>query len=198
MSAETWWAFCLFALVSSITPGPNNLMLLASGVNFGLRATLPHILGIAAGFALLLLAVGLGLAELFQRWPWAYEALKWAGAAYLLYLAWAIARSGSPEAKESTKPMGFVAAAAFQWVNPKAWIMGVSAFATYVPAQGVWAVAKVALLFALINGPCLSLWALMGSRLRDWMAKGRRQRVFNLLMSGLLALSLWPLLGAKL
>lgn len=198
MSAETWWAFCLFAFVSSITPGPNNLMLLASGVNFGLRATLPHILGIAAGFALLLLAVGLGLAELFQRWPWAYQALKWAGAAYLLYLAWAIARAGSPLARESTKPMGFVAAAAFQWVNPKAWIMGVSAFATYVPAQGAWAVAQVALLFALINGPCLSFWALMGSRLRDWMAMGQRQRAFNLLMAALLVLSLWPLLGAKL
>jgi threonine/homoserine/homoserine lactone efflux protein len=198
MSAENLWAFCVFAFVSSITPGPNNLMLLASGVNFGLRATLPHMLGIAVGFALLLLAVGLGLAALFQQWPLAYAVLKWAGAAYLLYLAWAIARSGSPQAREQARPMGFISAAAFQWVNPKAWIMGVSAFTTYLPSQSFLNVAQVALLFALINAPCLSCWALMGSRLRRWMAQGQRQRLFNLLMGGLLVLSLWPLLGAKL
>jgi threonine/homoserine/homoserine lactone efflux protein len=94
--------------------------------------------------------------------------------------------------------MGFISAAAFQWVNPKAWIMGVSAFTTYLPAQSFLNVAQVALLFALINAPCLSCWALMGSRLRRWMAQGQRQRLFNLLMGGLLVLSLWPLLGAKL
>jgi threonine/homoserine/homoserine lactone efflux protein len=198
MSAQTWWAFCLFAFVSSVTPGPNNLMLLASGVNFGLRATVPHIFGIAAGFAALLIAVGLGLAEVFQRWPWLYIALKWVGAAYLLHLAWVIARAGRPQELGRARPMAFHAAALFQCVNPKAWIMAVSAFATYVQVQDAAAVVQVALCFVLIGLPSSGFWALVGSRLRNWLAEGRRQAHFNGLMGGLLVLSLWPILGARL
>jgi len=194
MSADLLAAFCLFAFVSSITPGPNNLMLLASGVNHGFRATLRHLFGVSAGFALMLVAVGMGLAELFERWPLLHELLRWVGAGYLLWLAWRIARSGSPAQAQAQPPMGFFAAAAFQWVNPKAWMMGVTAYTTYVQARDLPLVLAVALLFAVINLPCLSTWTLLGSRLRGWMAVGQRQRCFNLLMGGLLVISLWPML----
>lgn len=196
MTPELLLAFALFAVVSSITPGPNNLMLLASGVNFGFRATVPHILGIGAGFAALLLAVGGGLAALFVRWPWAHTALQWVGAAYLLWLAWRLARAGAPTEGPAVtaEPLGFWGAAAFQWVNPKAWIMGITAFTTYVQTPSAGTVVTMAALFALLNLPCLSVWALLGSRLRGWMAVGRRQRVFNGLMGALLVLSLWPML----
>ena len=194
MNAELLGAFCLFAFVSSITPGPNNLMLLASGVNHGFRATLRHLLGVSAGFALMLVAVGLGLAELFERWPLLHELLRYVGAAYLLWLAWRIARSGSPAQAQAQPAMGFFAAAAFQWVNPKAWMMGITAYTTYVQARDLPLVLAVAALFAVINLPCLSTWTLLGSRLRGWMALGQRQRYFNLLMGGLLVISLWPML----
>jgi threonine/homoserine/homoserine lactone efflux protein len=127
-------AFALFALVSSITPGPNNTMLLASGVNFGFLRTIPHALGISLGFMLLVVAVGLGLGEIFTAAPWTYTALRWIGAAYLLYLAWCIATSGrmSEAGEHGGTPMTFLGAAAFQWVNPKAWVMAVGAITTYV------------------------------------------------------------------
>jgi len=196
MTPELLLAFALFAVVSSITPGPNNLMLLASGVNFGFRATVPHILGIGAGFAALLLAVGWGLAALFVRWPLAHTVLQWVGAAYLLWLAWRLARAGAPAEGPARAggPLGFWGAAAFQWVNPKAWIMGVTAFTTYVQTPSDGTVVAMAALFALLNLPCLSVWALLGSRLRGWMAVGQRQRAFNALMGALLVLSLWPML----
>lgn len=196
MSAELLIAFLLFAFAASITPGPNNLMLLASGVNHGFRATLPHLLGVSFGFVVLLLAVGLGLAELFARWPLLDGLLRAAGAAYLLWLAWRIARSGAPQPGEGkAAPMGFWAAGAFQWVNPKAWMMAVAAYTAYVPARSALAVLGVALVFALVNLPCLSVWTLIGSRLRGWMAVGRRQQVFNASMGALLVLSLWPMLA---
>ncbi|MBB5205737.1 threonine/homoserine/homoserine lactone efflux protein [Inhella inkyongensis] len=195
MSGEVLLAFCLFACVSSVTPGPNNLMVLASGVNHGFRASIPHVLGIGIGFGVMLVAVGLGLGQLFERWPLAYELLKWLGAAYLVYLAWAIARSGAPElqSSKSGRPMTFLEAAAFQWVNPKAWIMAVGAFSTYVPGHGLWAVLLATGVFVMINIPSVSLWAWCGSALRAWMAVGVRQRLFNLGMALLLLLSLVPL-----
>jgi threonine/homoserine/homoserine lactone efflux protein len=196
MSAELLIAFCLFAFVSSITPGPNNLMLLASGLNFGLRRTLPHMLGVSIGFAVMLLAVGAGLTALFQAWPLAYTLLKIVGTVYLVYLAWAIARSGRPGLREAARPMSFWAAAAFQWVNPKAWMMGVTAFAAYGGNGGWRQVLLIALLFSVINLPCVGSWAWVGSRLRDWMAIGRRQQFFNLAMALLLLASLAPMLSA--
>lgn len=195
MNPELLLAFLVFAFAASITPGPNNLMLLASGVNHGFRATVPHLLGVGFGFFVMLLAMGLGLAELFARWPALNRLLSVAGAAYLLWLAWRVARSGPPApGTRAEPPMGFWAAAAFQWVNPKAWMMAVAAFSTYLPARSPLAVLAVALLFALVNLPCLSTWTLLGSRLRGWMAVGSRQRVFNRTMGGLLVLSLAPML----
>lgn len=201
MSWETLLAFSLFAMVTSITPGPNNLMLLASGVNFGFRLTVPHMLGISCGFLVMAFSVGLGLAEVFTRLPWIYGLLKWAGALYMLYLAWCIANSAPPSdvapGLRPAKPLGFWGAAAFQWVNPKAWVMAISGYSTYVPASsGFVIVAGAALLFAVINFPCVSLWALFGAGLRNVLRVRRNLIAFNYGMAALLVLSLYPLFRA--
>lgn len=203
MSQDTLFAFSMFALVTSITPGPNNFMLLASGVNFGFRSSVPHMLGISSGFLLMVLAVGLGLAEVFSQFPWLYDLLKWVGAIYMLYLAWCIATSGPLEDTPSptaglAKPMSLWGAAAFQWVNPKAWIMAVGAFSTYVPASsGLVIIASVAALFAVINLPSVGAWALFGSSLRHVLQVRRNLLAFNYSMAGLLVASLYPLLPAS-
>jgi threonine/homoserine/homoserine lactone efflux protein len=199
MPADTLFAFAIFALVTSITPGPNNLMLLASGVNFGFRSSVPHMLGISLGFLVMVMAVGLGLAEVFNRFPWIHGVLKWVGAIYMLYLAWCIAHSGPPDDPgsrgRSSRPLGFLGAAAFQWVNPKAWVMALSAFSTYVPASGgIKAIVLAALLFAAVNLPSVGLWALSGARLRHFLQGPRNLRLFNHGMAGLLVVSLYPLL----
>jgi threonine/homoserine/homoserine lactone efflux protein len=131
LTADLLLAFILFAFVSSITPGPNNTMLLSSGVNFGFNRTIPHMLGISCGFALMVLAVGFGLGAVFKAYPILYTVLRYAGAAYLLYLAYKIATSGPAEDgdQSNTRPMSYLSAAAFQWVNPKAWVMAIGATA---------------------------------------------------------------------
>ena len=201
MPWDTLLAFSLFAMVTSITPGPNNLMLLASGVNFGFRLTVPHMLGISSGFLVMAFAVGLGLAEVFTRLPWIYGVLKWAGAIYMLYLVWRIANSAPPADTPpdacAAKPLSFWGAAAFQWVNPKAWVMAISGFSTYVPAtSGLMIVAGAALLFAVINLPCVSVWALCGEGLRNVLRVRRNLILFNYGMAVLLVISLYPLLRA--
>lgn len=139
LSPDLLLAFALFALVTSITPGPNNTMLLASGVNFGFNRSIPHILGISCGFFVLVLAVGLGLGAVFEAYPVLYSVLRYVGAAYLLYLAWKIARSGPMSETEQGqgKPISYWGAAAFQWVNPKAWVMAVGAISTYTPCRAI-------------------------------------------------------------
>ncbi len=196
LSFDLLLAFALFALVTSITPGPNNMMLLASGVNFGFRRTLPHMLGISTGFMVLVLAVGFGLGSLFQTWPVLYTLLRYLGGAYLLYLAWKIATSGpaNEDDKPQGKPMSFMAAALFQWVNPKAWVMAIGAISTYTPMQGYFTnVLVIAAVFALINLPGVSIWAGFGSLLRNVLRDPRGLRIFNGVMALLLVLSLYPL-----
>ena len=146
-----------FAFVTSITPGPNNLMLLASGTRFGWRRSLPHLMGISFGFAVMLLLVGLGLGEVFVRLPMLHEVLKWLSLVYLLYLAFKVATAAPPAADGSTsgRPMGFGAAALFQVVNPKAWAMALTA----VTAYGTLGVAAVTLVFVVVNLPCCGCWA---------------------------------------
>ncbi len=191
-------AFTLFAFVSSITPGPNNTLLLASGVNFGFRRSIPHALGVSIGFMLMVLAVGLGLGAVFKAVPVAYTVLRYAGAAYLLYLAYRIATSGPMSADGSAgerRPMSFLAAAAFQWVNPKAWVMAIGAITTYTPADGYIAnVFVVALVFAIVNLPSVCLWVGCGSALRRVLQERRWLMLFNGLMAALLVASLYPLL----
>lgn len=197
MSADTFLALLLYAFVTSITPGPNNLMLLASGVNFGFMRTIPHALGIGGGFLTLLLAVGFGLGAVLAAFPSLHLALKAAGGAYLLYLAWRIAMSRSMGSGENAKarPMTFLEAAAFQWVNPKAWVMAIGAMAIYAnPANPVVSVLLVALAFAAVNVPSVSTWAGFGTALRGFLSDPARLKWFNIAMGLLLALSLWPML----
>ncbi|QLG93482.1 LysE family translocator [Pseudomonas yamanorum] len=199
MSSSLLSAFALFAFVSSITPGPNNTMLLASGVNFGFRRSIPHALGISIGFMLLVISVGLGLGEVFKALPWAYTLLRYVGAAYLLYLAWKIATSSAmaDEPDANRQPMTFLGAAAFQWVNPKAWVMALGAITTYTPAEGyVVNVLVIAVVFAVVNLPSVCVWAGFGSGLRNLLREPRWLRVFNLSMAGLLVLSLYPMFFA--
>lgn len=197
MSLDHILALTVFAFVSSITPGPNNLMLLASGVNFGFARTIPHMLGIAAGFASLLLAVGLGLGALLVAFPVLHVVLKIAGGAYLLYLAWRIATSRSMVSgrEQGARPMRFAEAAAFQWVNPKAWVMAVSAMAIYTTAERPLAsVVLITLVFTVVNLPSVSAWAGFGVALRGFLADPVRLKWFNIAMGVALAASLWPML----
>lgn len=196
MTLDLMLAFLTYAFVTSITPGPNNTMVLASGVNHGFSRTIPHVLGISCGFAVMVLAVGFGIGRLFIAAPWLYEALRWIGAAYLLWLAWKIATANAMDEKTTaSRPMSFWQAAAFQWVNPKAWIMAIGAIATYTPANGgLGTIVIVAILFALVNAPTVALWAAFGTTLRRWLTDARYVRIFNITMAVLLVLSLQPLL----
>lgn len=199
MTYELFLALLGFAFVTSVTPGPNNMMLLASGVNFGLRRTVPHMLGISIGHAVMVFLVGLGVAGVFLAHPLALAALKVAAVGYMLWLAWKIARSGAPgEGKAGGRPMTFLQAAAFQWVNPKAWAMALGAVAAYVPEPSVAAYATVAGVFASVNLPSVAVWAAAGQGLRRWLDDPRRLRAFNWGMAALLVLSLWPVLGMEL
>ncbi|MBB3540663.1 MULTISPECIES: LysE family translocator [unclassified Rhizobium] len=196
MPLDTFLALVLFAFATSITPGPNNMMLFASGVNFGFRRTVPHMLGIGAGFFSLLIGVGFGLGALLHTVPALYMTLKFAGGAYLAWIAWKIATSRSiGEGKSGARPMSFLSAAAFQWVNPKAWVMAVTAMATYtIPDIYLASVLIVGGAFAVVNVPSVSTWAGFGSALRDWLSEPTRLKWFNITMAVLLVLSLWPLL----
>lgn len=196
MSVEIFLTLIVFAFVTSITPGPNNFMLLASGVNFGFRRTIPHMLGIGGGFLLLLVAVGFGLGGLLTASPALYLVLKFTGGIYLLYLAYRIAMSRSLRHGDSNAhPMSFLAAAAFQWVNPKAWVMAVTAMATYTnPNAYMPTVLIVAVTFTCVNVPSVSTWAGFGTILRNWLMEPTRLKYFNITMGLLLALSLWPML----
>lgn len=197
MSADTFLALVVYAFVTSITPGPNNLMLLSSGVNFGFMRTVPHMAGIGVGFFVLLLGVGLGLGAALLAYPPLHLALKLVSGAYLLYLAWKIASSRSLGAAKGAgaRPMTFLEAAAFQWVNPKAWVMAVSAMAIYTdPAMPFLSMLIVATAFAAVNFPSVSTWAGFGTTLRGFLADPVRLKWFNVAMGVLLALTLVPML----
>lgn len=196
MTIDLFFALLVFALVTSITPGPNNLMLLASGVNFGFRRSLPHMWGVGLGFGFMILAVGLGLIQLFDRYPLLHTALSYAGGAYILWLAWKIAWAGPvKDGQSSGSPMTFLGAAAFQWVNPKAWVMAISAIATYtLPASYLWSLLQVCVVFVAVNVPSIASWVLFGSGLKRFLNDPRYHRAFNVAMAVLLVLSLAPLL----
>lgn len=195
MMLETLPALALFALVTSVTPGPNNLMLMASGANFGFRRTVPHMLGVGLGFVLMTFLVGVGLAGLFQTYPLAVTALEVVSVVYMLWLAWKIAHAAAPKDRQAGgTPMTFLQAAAFQWVNPKAWAMALTAITVHAPDRSLWAVALVAVIFGAINLPSVSLWTLIGQQLRRVLTNTRRLMIFNWTMAGLLVLSLAPVL----
>ncbi|RZW09450.1 MAG: LysE family translocator [Rhodobacteraceae bacterium] len=183
-----------FAFVTSVTPGPNNLMLMASGANFGFARTIPHMLGVALGFVFLASVVGLGLAGLFERWPRIYDVMLAVSVGYLLWLAWRIANAGQVKEKGAARrPLTFLEAAAFQWVNPKAWAMALTAVTVYAPGPGFAAVAAVALIFGAINLPSVGSWCLLGVQLRAFLSNPRRLKVFNWTMATLLIVSMVPM-----
>ena len=184
-----------FIFVSSITPGPNNVMLTASGANFGYQRSMPHMLGISVGATFMLLLVGAGLGAAFARWPQLYTMLQWVGAAYLIWLAWKIATSGQVQAGQAKpRPFNFWQAAAFQWVNPKAWLMSVGVVAAYTSPHTYWASLTLgALVMLVVNYPCISVWTLFGSVIGRWLQSPRALQRFNGAMAVLLLLSLYPL-----
>ena len=195
MTQDLLLALMGFAFATSVTPGPNNMMLLASGANFGLRRTVPHMLGISVGHALMVFLVGLGLAGLFVAEPRLFTGLKVVSVAYMLWLAWKIAGAAPPRPGQTTgKPFTFVQAAAFQWVNPKAWAMALTAVTVYAPGGEVWPTAVVAAVFACVNLPSVTVWAAAGQGVRRWLDTPGRLRGFNVTMAVLLVLSLWPVL----
>ncbi len=196
MSTEVFLALAGFAFVTSITPGPNNLMLMASGANFGFRRSIPHMLGISIGFVLLAITTGAGLAQAFETFPALRTTLKVLGTGYMLWLAWKIAHASPPDVSKPTgRPFGFLQAAAFQWVNPKAWAMAITAVTVYTPDDRLMSVVLVAVLFGLVNLPSVGSWTLLGLHLRKLLTNPRRLRAFNVTMALLLVASLWPVLA---
>ena len=186
----------MFAFVSSVTPGPNNVMLTASGATFGYRRSVPHMLGICLGVVIMVLLIGAGLGKLFEAEPRIYTLLKYVGAAYLIWLAWKIARAGGVDQGQSgSRPFSFWQAAAFQWVNPKAWIMAIGIVATYTPRDGYAAnLLLAALVLGLVNYPSVSVWTLFGSAVGRALRTPRALQRFNWCMAALLVLSLYPVL----
>lgn len=188
-------ALVLFAFVSSITPGPNNLMLMASGANFGFRRTIPHMLGINLGFVFMCMVVGVGLAQVFEAYPVSYTILKVLSVGYLLWLAWKIAHAAPIQSRDAAgQPMTMLQAAAFQWVNPKAWAMVLTAISVYTPDQTVRMVVLVSLIFAAVNLPSIGTWTVLGQQLARFLTSPRRLVAFNWSMAALLIASLYPVL----
>jgi len=198
---ELWLALALFCAVTLFTPGPNNLMLMTSGLNFGFRRGMPHLWGVTLGFTVMVLIVGLGLGAIFAKWPVLYTVLKYAGAAYLLYLAWQIAVSPPPtpgDAKSAGKPIGFLQAVAFQWVNPKAWVMAVGAITTYAAVAAFpLNVAIIAALFCVLGVASSGTWLGFGAALQRVLKDPRVVRAFNMLMALLLVASLYPIFADR-
>lgn len=198
MGTELQWALLAFVVVTLFTPGPNNTMLMSSGLNFGFRRGLPHLWGVTFGFAFMVLAVGLGLGAVFQAYPALYMGLKYAGAAYLLYLAWQIATSGAPAENDTTsgKTITFLQAAAFQWLNPKAWVMAVGAVSTYAAVAAFPAnVVLIAVLFGGLGILSSATWLGFGTGLKRLLTSPRAVRLVNAAMALLLVASLWPILS---
>ncbi|WP_432382350.1 LysE family translocator [Duganella sp. P38] len=198
MSPELLLSLCAFAAVSSITPGPNNTMMLASGLNYGFKRSLPHLLGICCGFSFMMFATGLGLHAVFERVPMLQTILKYGGALYLLWLAWKLAHAApmSGEQASLSKPMGFWGAAAFQWINPKAWVMILSALTTYLPhGFEVHDVLVPAGVFWVVGIFCVGSWVVFGVAMRRVLQDPRSVRIFNLVMALALVATLYPLLA---
>jgi len=196
MTYELITALTAFAFVSSITPGPNNLMLLSSGANFGFQRTIPHMMGVGLGFVFMLILVGIGLIKIFETYPMSKEILKIFSIVYLAYLAFKISTAAAPlvEAEHKPSPLTFIQAAMFQWVNPKAWTMALTAISVYSPDRNMETIAIIGLIFGLVNLPSVSLWTILGLKLRRWLTNRARLRIFNYTMAAMLLSSLYPVL----
>jgi threonine/homoserine/homoserine lactone efflux protein len=196
MSHQLLFAFVVFATVMFFTPGPNNIMLLSSGLTYGFRPTVPHILGITFGFAFMVGAVGVGLGTVFLAYPILQTILKWGGVAYLVYLAAAIAMADSVKPEEGGRrkgPMTFMGAAMFQWINAKGWVMVISTITAYAAiAAFPWNIAIQVGISLILGAVSCSTWALFGSALRPLLSSRSAVRTFNIIMAVLLLASLIP------
>jgi threonine/homoserine/homoserine lactone efflux protein len=188
--------FVAFAVAGSITPGPNVLMVAAGAANNGVRATVPHMIGIACGFAAMILIVGLGLAVPLAAFPGIFPLLRWVGAAWIVWIAWQIAAAPPPGAGKPHPPMRFWGAAMFQWINPKAWMLALgmaTAWADPAAPLGVQ-YAEMALIFGLVGVPCNFAWGLLGAQAGRLLRAPRQVRIFNVAMAVLLVVSMLPVL----
>ena len=195
MAYSLFYAFLAFMVVMYFTPGPNNIMLLASGLTYGFRRTIPHIAGIVIGFAFMIAAVGLGLGTVFLAYPILQTILKYAGAAYLIYLAAVIALSGptTPDGETGRGPMTFWGAAMFQWINAKGWVIVIGTITAYAAiAQFPINIAIQTLVSLLVGAVSTVVWVLFGTALRPVLTSERLVRAFNILMAMLLLASLYP------
>ncbi|MBW4972821.1 LysE family translocator [Roseovarius mucosus] len=195
MTLDLLTALATFAFVTVMTPGPNNLMLMASGTNFGFSRSIPHMLGVGLGFPLMVAFVGLGVMQVFDLWPLSYTLLKIGSVAYLVYLAWKIAHAAPPrDAEASGKPLTFLQSAAFQWVNPKAWSMALSAITLYATGRDMASVLWVAGVYVAVSMVSTTSWTLLGQQLRRLLKNQTRLRIFNWIMASLLIATLIPVL----
>ena len=187
----------LFAVSAAITPGPNNIMLMASGLNYGVKKSIPHLLGVVFGFPVMVILIGLGFEIVFQKFPVLHEIIKIVGILYLIYLAWRIATSSKQSAEGAkARPLRFWQAVLFQWVNPKAWIMATGAIAAYTSLSSDFftQVLIIALTFMLVAFPCAGSWLVFGSSLKRYLQKPAYQQAFNITMAVLLIISIMPVI----
>ena len=195
---EFYLAILLFTTTASITPGPNNIMIMASGVNFGIRRSLPHVFGICLGFPVMVIALGLGLGAIFESIPILHDVIKILGVSYLLYLAWLVA-SSSPlkEISVAAKPLRFDQAVLFQWVNPKAWVMATGAISAYTTTASdtIVQVLFIAFAFFITAAPSVAVWLIFGAGLKRYLENPRHNRTFNISMALLLIASMSPVIN---
>lgn len=193
---DYYLAVITFTFVAAITPGPNNIMLMASGLNHGVRRSIPHYLGVTFGFPVLVAAVGLGMGALFTVHPNLHRSVSIIGAIYLLYLAWKTANAGNPNASPAVQaPLTFLQAASFQWVNPKAWVIAIGAIAAFtIPEYVAESIAFILVSYLIAGLLCMGIWLKLGASLRTLLQDTRRIQYFNYAMAVLLVLSLIPLL----
>ena len=196
MTFELFIALAGFAIVTVITPGPNNLMLMTSGANFGFRRSVPHMLGVILGFPMMIVPVGLGVMQIFDLWAASYTVLKVLSVVYMLWLAWKIANAAPPDGATTTTgtPLTFLQAAAFQWVNPKAWSMALGAITLYATGRDLTAILWVAGTYVAMGCISGTSWTMLGQQLRRLLNHPKRLRMFNWAMAALLVASLIPVL----
>ncbi|MFT7007698.1 MAG: threonine/homoserine/homoserine lactone efflux protein [Colwellia sp.] len=194
---EFYLSIFIFAISSTVTPGPNNIMIMTSGLNYGVKKSIPHLLGICFGFPVMVIVIGFGFSLVFVRYPLFNEIIKIFGVVYLLYLAWLIA-SSSPVSLEGrkSKPLSFTQAALFQWVNPKAWVVATGAVSAYtsVSSDMYAQVVFIALAFLIVAIPSLGTWLIFGVGIKKYLKSTKHQKIFNLAMALLLIVSVLPVL----
>lgn len=194
---EFYLSIFIFAVSATVTPGPNNIMIMTSGLNYGVKNSIPHLLGICFGFPVMVIIVGSGFSVIFEKYPLINDVIKIFGVLYLLYLAWLIASSSPVSLEgENAKPLGFTQAALFQWVNPKAWVVATGAITAYTTMSSDFfaQVIYIALAFLIVAIPSLSIWLIFGVGIKRYLKSASHQKIFNLSMALLLVCSVLPVL----